>query len=102
MMEHTDFIKHNLELFKKSLPQFYKFKGRYVMFNAPNWAQVMAGLDLYDKDFLKDRLFETHGDITEQSFKQYSDYLSRIEGDPYIEHKELLKQNNIVVKFERK
>ena len=101
MMEHTDFIKENLGIFKKSLPQFYNFQGRYIMFSAPNWAQVMAGLDIYDKEFLKDRLFETHGDVRESNLKQYDDYLFRLEGDPYIEHKELLRQNNIVVKFDR-
>jgi len=102
-MTKTNFIEENLELFKKSLPQPYKFGGIYKMFGAPNWAQVMAGLELYDKDLLKLNLIATHGGgIIDKELKFYDAYLSQLEKDSYVEHKTLLTQNNIVVKFDRK
>jgi tryptophan halogenase len=101
-MTKTPFIEENLELFKKSLPQMYKFGSMYTMFSAPNWAQVMAGLDLYDKQFLQDRLKETHGDIKDEQLKRYEEYLLEVQKHSYIDHKVLLSQNNIVVKFDRK
>jgi tryptophan halogenase len=101
-MVKTDFLEENLELFKKSLPQSYKFGGRYRMFSASNWAQVMAGLDLFDKDFLRDRFLETHGDVKTEHLKAYEDYLAYIEKQSYIDHKVLLEQNKLVVKFDRK
>jgi len=101
-MTKTDFIEHNLELFKKCLPQTYKFSGMYNMFTAPNWAQVMAGLELFDKDFLQDRLLETHGDVKTEQHTLYEEYLTNIEKQSYIDHKVLLEQNKLVVKFDRK
>ena len=101
-MVKTDFIEANLELFKKSLPQMYKFGEMYTMFSAPNWAQVMAGLDLYDKDFLRDRLIQTHGNVKDAQLKIYEDYLSDMQKQSYIDHKVLLEQNKLVVKFDRK
>lgn len=100
-MVKTDFIEQNLELFKKSLPQMYKFGSMYTMFSAPNWAQVMAGLDLYDKEFLKARLLETHGEVKDEYLKRYEEYLTNVQQQSYIDHKILLNQNNIVVKFDR-
>jgi tryptophan halogenase len=101
-MVKTDFIEENLELFKKSLPQMYKFGSMYTMFSAPNWAQVMAGLELYDKDFLRERLSETHGDVKDAQLKIYEDYLLDVQKQSYIDHKILLEQNKIVVNFDRK
>lgn len=100
-MVKTDFIEENLELFKKSLPQMYKFGEMYTMFSAPNWAQVMAGLELYDKDFLRDRLIQTHGNVKDEQLKRYEEYLSDIQKQSYIDHKVLLEQNKIVVKLDR-
>ena len=87
---------------KKCLPQTYKFSGMYNMFTAPNWAQVMAGLELFDKDFLRDRLLETHGDVKTEQHTLYEEYLAHIEKQSYIDHKVLLEQNKLVVKFDRK
>jgi tryptophan halogenase len=103
-MIKTPFIEQNLDLFKRSLPQYYKFGGinTYTMFNAPNWTQVMAGLELFDKDFLRDRLIETHGDIKDNQLKMYESYLSDVEKHSYIDHKILLEQNKLVVKLDRK
>lgn len=100
-MVKTDFIEQNLELFKKSLPQPYKFGSMYTMFSAPNWAQVMAGLGLYDKEYLKQKLLETHGDVRQEQLKQYEEYLTDVQKQSYLDHKILLNQNNIVVKFDR-
>lgn len=101
-MTKTNFVEHNLELFKKCLPQTYKFSGMYNMFTAPNWAQVMAGLELFDKDFLQSRLIETHGDVKTEQHTLYEEYLANIEKQSYIDHKVLLEQNKLVVKFEHK
>lgn len=102
MMTHTDFVKENLEHFKKHLPAQHYFSGRYSMFNAPNWAQVMAGLELYDKEFLKNKLIQTHGEgIIESKLQEYDRYLLDTEHDSYMDHGILLSQNNIVVKINR-
>lgn len=100
-MTKTPFIEQHLELFKKTLPQRYNFGDMYTMFGAPNWAQVMAGLELYDRDFLRDRLIQTHGNVRDTQLKQYEDYLLEIQNQSYIDHKVLLEQNKLVVKFDR-
>lgn len=101
-MTKTDFVEENLELFKKSLPQMYKFGSMYTMFSAANWAQVMAGLDLFDKEFIKARLLETHGECKDVQLKRYEEYLANVQQQSYIDHKVLLEQNKLVVKFDRK
>jgi tryptophan halogenase len=101
-MTKTDFVEQNLELFKRCLPQMYKFGSMYTMFGAANWAQVMAGLELYDKEFLRHRLIETHGDIKTKQHTLYEEYLANVQKQSYIDHKVLLEQNKLVVKFDRK
>ena len=102
MMTHTDFVRDHLDKFKKTFPQPYDFKGKTIMFDAPNWAQVMAGLELFDRDFIKTKLSETHNDVIENNLKKYEDYLTAVQNESYIMHDALLNQNNIVVKFDRK
>lgn len=102
MMTQTDFIKDNLEHFKKCMPSQHYFTGKSNMFNAPNWAQVMAGLDLYDKEHMRKCLLETHGpNVIQEQLAKYEEYLTQVQKQSYIDHKVLLQQNNIVVKFER-
>jgi len=102
MMTQTDFIKDHLEHFKRNMPSQHYFSGFYNMFNAPNWAQVMAGLDLYEKEHMKYNLINTHGKgIIENQLTEYDKYLSELETESWIEHKVLLSQNNIVVKIDR-
>jgi tryptophan halogenase len=101
MMTQTDFVKEHLEIFKKTMPQFYHFTGSKNMFSAPNWAQVMNGLELFDVDYLRQRLAETHGDVKDKSLLEYEEYLKELQNDSYIDHGILLSQNNIVVNFNR-
>jgi len=103
MMEKTDFVKEHLDLFKKSMPVESLFKGEYLLFRAPNWAQVMAGLKLYDIKTMKQNLVDRIGeDGIKNYISEYEKYLSMIETKSYINHAVLLQQNKIEVKLERK
>ena len=85
------------------MPSQHYFSGKQNMFNAPNWAQVMAGLDLFDKEYMRNLLLESHGpDVIKDQLIKYEEYLIETQKPSYIEHKILLNQNNIVVKFDRK
>ena len=103
MMTKTDFIQEHLEMFKKSMPCQTLFHEEYHMFNAPNWAQVMDGLELLDREYIGKTLMQTYGDkVVQEQLTKYNEYLANVERNPYIEHKVLLQQNNIVVKLDRK
>jgi tryptophan halogenase len=103
IMVKTDFNEQYLEYFKKNLPSQHYFNGKYNMFNSPNWAQVIQGLELYDTDAIKQNLILTHGEgIIDKESTNYETYLSNLQKENWIEHGVLLSQNNIVVKFDRK
>jgi tryptophan halogenase len=105
LMEQTDFLKEHLDIFKKNTPSphyFWKAYGKYYMFNAPNWGQVMSGLGLYDKDYIKRELISTYGEsIITKSHERYEEELKLKEKDPWIDHKALLESNKIILNFER-
>jgi tryptophan halogenase len=102
MMTKTDFIKEHLEIFKKTLPNQSLFMAEYNMFQAPNWAQVMNGLELLDKNYISKKLMDVSGEnVLMDSFTRYNHYLTDTEKGSYIDHKVLLEQNRIVVKLDR-
>jgi hypothetical protein len=102
MMTHTDFIKEHLEIFKKTLPNQSLFMGEYHMFQSPNWAQVMNGLGLLDRDHISNKLKEvTREQAMSDAYTRYNGYLDDVQKGSYIEHKTLLEQNRIVVKLDR-
>jgi tryptophan halogenase len=101
LMEKTDFIKEHLDIFKKTLPYESAFNGEFKMFQGSNWAQVMHGLDLYDKEHIKNTLLETVGQgIIDEELKRYNGYLERIENGHYINHSDLLYSNKFVNKVQ--
>jgi tryptophan halogenase len=101
-MVKTPFIEHNLETYKKSLPRQIDFSGQYLMFNANNWGQVMAGLELYDREHIKQELISRFGkDIIDTNIMRYREFLGATEKQLYIDHKVLLQQNKIFVKFDK-
>jgi hypothetical protein len=103
MMTKTDFVQEHLEAFKKSMPSQTYFSNEFHMFNAPNWAQVMDGLELLDREYIRKTLLQTYGDkVVQEQLTRYNEYLVNVERNPYIDHKVLLQQNNIVVKLDRK
>jgi tryptophan halogenase len=102
MMTKTDFIKEHLEIFKKTLPNQSLFMAEYNMFQAPNWAQVMNGLELLDAKHISKKLLEVSGEsVIKDSLARYDLYLKDVEKGSYIEHRLLLDQNRIVVKLDR-
>lgn len=52
----TDMNKHVLEIASEGHVDPLLFEGRYLMFRAPNWYQILAGLNLIDKTFVKSLL----------------------------------------------
>jgi tryptophan halogenase len=103
MMEPTDFIKEYLPLFKKTLPiQSYFGDGGYRMFNAPNWAQVMVGLGMVDKDYITSGLYKTSGEgMATDQLKSYETYVKNQQNSILIDHSSLLHINQIVLKIDR-
>ena len=93
----TDFNKQYIELFKKALPTQSCFMKPYLMFNSQNYTQVMYGLGLLDKEFIKNKLQQHHGDIDLHYLREYNNYLTLSNQQSYIEHSVLLKQNNFVM-----
>lgn len=101
MMTQTDFIKENLDVFKKTLPYESAFYGDTKMFTSANWGQVMHGLELFDKEYIKNTLLTTSGQsIIDEELKRYNGYLNGVSQRHYIEHKELLRSNAFVNKVE--
>ena len=47
-LKTTDFLKHYLPIWKNRLPQDSDFNGSWNMFYAPNFINVLFGLDLFD------------------------------------------------------
>jgi hypothetical protein len=102
MMTKTDFIKEHLEVFKKTLPNQSLFMAEYNMFQSPNWAQVMNGLELLDTKHISDKLIRVSGEeVLRESYGRYNQYLDEVQKGSYLEHKVLLDQNRIVVKLDR-
>jgi len=101
MIVKTDFNAEHIERFKKTLPTKTYFSSEYNMFNAENYAQVMDGLDLFDREYIKENLVRNHSEkVVQQELQKYNNYLDRLKRSSYIEHVVLLQQNNIVVKFD--
>jgi len=96
----TDFNKENLETWKKTLPSKTNFLSEYNLFGAYSYAQVMSGMDMFDREYILQSLLKTYGEkVVEQELLKYNNYLEDVKKASYIEHKVLLQQNNIVVKF---
>lgn len=105
MMTKTDFNAEYLEMFKKALPSPSLFAGNnnYIMFNAPNYIQVMQGLEMFDLEYIKGYTNQSIGDdLIKKELDKYNSYLNDIGQTPLIEHKVLLEQNRYVVKFDTK
>lgn len=103
IMVKTPFIQENLEVYKKSFPRQIDFNGQHLMFNSANWAQVMDGLDLFDREYIKKDLISRFGSsIIDDHVRIYREYLTNTEKAVYIDHKVLLEQNKIFVKFTEK
>lgn len=99
-MVYTDFLSEHLETFKKVMPVQTYFQAEYTMFNAPNWAQVMDGLDLFDRGFIKQKLLQRYEDnFIQKQVEQYQKFLGDHENSAWIDHKVLLEQNRNVLKF---
>ncbi len=102
LMTKTDFVQEHLETYKKVLPRRTDFFGEYHMFSAPNWAQVMDGLELFDRNHFKQELISNYGEgIIDQQVRKYQEYLGKIETAVYIDHKVLLEQNKTYIKFNK-
>jgi tryptophan halogenase len=101
IMTVTDFNKEHLDIWKKTLPSKTYFLNEYNLFNAYSYAQVMAGMDMFDREYILQNLTKTYGEkLVEQELMKYNSYLEDIQVASYIDHKVLLEQNNIVVKFD--
>ena len=96
----TDFLKEHLEVFKKTLPVQTYFSGHYNMFNAPNWSQVMDGLELFDREHLAKNLLARYDEkFVMQQLEDYNKHMDDVQKASWIDHKTLLEQNRYVLKL---
>ena len=103
MMVKTDFNENYLEMFKRALPPQSLFNGsnNYIMFNAPNYIQVMQGLELFDLDYIKK--YNSDGvDVMNMELNKYNEYLNDFKRSNLIEHSVLLQQNRYVLNLDFK
>ena len=70
----TDFNQHTLPLFKKKMPCIQFFDDNLNLFKHDNWIKVMYGLDLFNKNQIKQQ-WETqpfdHRNIIETNFSNF-------------------------------
>lgn len=93
----TEFNEETLDIFSKQLPSWVYFTDSFTMFKQHNWIQVMAGLEMFDKESIS----KSFNDNFSQR-QIHKDASSVIEAeaqvkmkDAYIEHRVLLDQNKI-------
>ena len=104
MMTLTDFNKENIPVFQKTMPSQSMFPNNaYIMFNSSNFAQCMAGLEMYDVDSLRSMFNNRFSEESmTKSFEEYNTYLKELQKSSYIDHKVALEQNRLVVNFDIK
>jgi len=97
VMIKTDFNQEYIDIWRKTLPQKTVFNNRYYMFQAEDFASVMSGLGLYDKEYIKQQLLKNYS-LTkiQNNLKIYNDYLKSTKNQKYIKHEILLQQNNML------
>ena len=97
IMIKTDFNQEHIEVWKKSLPQKIFFNNPYCMFPAEEFTSIMAGLGMFDKEYIAKQLTKTYSPSTiENNLKIYNDFLKFSKNQKYIKHELLLKRNNIL------
>jgi len=97
IMIKTDFNQEHIEVWKKSLPQKIFFNNPYCMFPAEEFTSIMAGLGMFDKEYIAEQLTKTYSPSTiENNLKIYNDFLKFSKNQKYIKHELLLKRNNIL------
>ena len=104
MMTLTDFNKESIPVFQKTMPSQSMFPNNaYIMFNSSNFAQCMAGLEMYDVDSLRSMFNNRFSEESmTKSFEEYNTYLKELQKSSYIDHKVALEQNRLVVNFDIK
>jgi tryptophan halogenase len=102
-MVMTDFNAANLETFKKAIPcqQYFGGYHQFNMFNAPNYIQVMHGLEMFDLDAIREynKTYMSQETVNKE-LETYNKHLENLKKESLIEHKVLLEQNRYVLQFE--
>lgn len=73
----TDFNKQTLPIFKKMLPSWTYFDKRYTMFNHHNWLMVLLGLEIIDRESIKDSWHKIDNDLKQAADVKLRIYFSR-------------------------
>lgn len=95
IMVKTDFNQEYIDIWKKTLPQSTAFNSRSAMFGPNSFASIMSGLDMFDREYIKQQLIETYSPgVVDANLKVYNDFLKFAKSHKFIEHKHLLEQNN--------
>jgi tryptophan halogenase len=95
IMVKTDFNQEYIDIWKKTLPQSTAFNSRSAMFGPNSFASIMSGLDMFDREYIKQQLLETYSPgVVDANLKIYNDFLKFAKSHKFIEHKHLLEKNN--------
>lgn len=87
----TDFIKHNIEQFKSGIIDPILFKDN-LMFKTANFYQVLAGLDLINKNLLKESLSKNRDQYNQNNFNAANNIIKKAGTRLVIKHNEYIKQ----------
>jgi flavin-dependent dehydrogenase len=89
----TDFIKNNIEQFKSGIIDPILFKDNF-MFKTANFYQVLAGLDLINKNSLKESLSKNRDQYNQNNYSAAISIINKTATQLVIKHSEYLKQVN--------
>ena len=98
----TDFNKETLDQFKKGVFDTSLFSNNYSLFGMFNWYQVMAGLNLIDKDHLGNMFESNRSSYNNTHYQQTINYRMGLKNYTVMEHKEYLNLVNFNYEFREK
>ncbi len=84
--ELTDFNKENLTNFNRGIVDQTMFKGIRTMFNTPNYYQVLAGLDMIDKNYLIESFSKNRENYNSVNIEATTNVLRSINNEYVISH----------------
>lgn len=72
--ELTDFNRYELPILRKGVFDYFLLNRNLRMFNVPNFYQIIAGLDLFDKEHIRNSFYENRNDYNQSWFDAAKNY----------------------------
>jgi tryptophan halogenase len=87
----TDFNRETLDIFKNSLPSHVFFNGSFLMFRDQNWLMVMHGLQMLDRQKLKDFYDSQNEDIKFAAVDALTKFKEWENNQQFVSHRQALE-----------